>query len=312
MTTGGTDRRLRISPATSRLLIVTVSLFAIVALLQFARSRGILPVATAFAGDAVASAVILVVSIFIALGKYDWIVRLSFALLAATCLFFLCCFDWLAMKGEPWNVFAWLGFISNSTASSLILSLPVALVAVTLPLWLMRLRQPRCTTRETDRLTIGNLFAITACIGATVGLVLAVQPYPRWFVDYARGAFTFLAEPSALAVGVLFPGVYNALVAFLALIFLWRMRRSYFATIGIASASSFVIASSYFLVGRLVVPELTPGWSNVLVLTGETLLTLFLVYVVLVWIEPSLDMFSQSLNPFSAMSSVVEIRSGGA
>lgn len=277
-----------ISLDTSRFLVATIWLFAANSLLQFARLSELLPSITEFVEFPLALAQMLLLLMWIALGTHHLLLRLSCSLLAITCLFFLCCFDWLPLYGVPWNQFEWLGFFAGSTAPLLTFGLPITLLAVTLPLSVGRLCQSHSDDNAVDKLTIRHLLGATACVGMVMGLILAISPYPSWLAGYARESTNLVSQPTSFVVVALLPGLSNTAIAYLALVFWHRCRHSWHAMAGLTVASSFTIAASYIYVARFAWDQLIFDWGNVVYLAGQTSLTLFLVFVVLGSVERSL------------------------
>ena len=212
---------LRISSATSKLLTVTAVSFAIVGLLQFARLREFQTSLTGFIELPVAMAITLVILIWLGLGRYHFLLRLSFAVLALTCLFFLQCFDWLVSDGAGLDEFWWYSFLGGSTTTVLVYGFPIPLVSVTLPLCIVRLCRVRSGSDDhpVARLTIRGLLASTASVGVTMALILGISPYPTWPVEYVFESISFLAMSELIIILVVLPGLSNTAIAYLALVF---------------------------------------------------------------------------------------------
>ncbi len=278
----------RISPTSSRLLIAVTCLFVANAFIKFADSIEFLPSITQFFEYPFVFTSLLVAAIWLALGRHHLVLRLSFSLLMLVGLFFLSCIDWLSTCREPWDQFGWIGFLGGAAGALMVVTVPAILLATTVPLLIHRYRSSRSDDNTASRLSLRYLLASTGCWCITLAMGVGLTPYSSWLVEFAREAIRFVGEPISFVVIIALPSFTYVAIAYAALACWGKLRGSLVATAGLSLAVSFVLAVCYSGISSVAWEELSYRWRDVIYMTGQNVLTLFLLLATLNVMEPSL------------------------
>lgn len=213
-------------------------------------------------------------AIWVGVGRPHLFLKFSAYMLGLMLLFYLSVIEWLDMP-LPWNQFHWISVLGSTSTLTLIAGV-LLLPAVSMPLLVRRFSKHP----GQERLSIAQLLAATACFALTISVSVTWFPSPDWLAKYCSRLIEFLADPLALAVFVM-PAIMNVLVAYVAIVFLLRIRAQYVWILLTSFVAASLMTFVYFGVTKLAITGFDVSWTDTLYVTGQLLVSILAIYFLL-------------------------------